>query len=289
MISKKIVIGTANFGMKYGLDKNKLHPDEIKKIFNYCKKEGIKSLDTASGYKKSLENLKKNEIENWEIISKISSLPLHVKDVNSYVKKVFFTTLKKLDLQKIHTILIHDENDILNVSRGKKITKALNDLKKENLIKRVGSSIYDSYKIKKVINNYHFDVVQCPYNIFDKRIVDSGLLNLLQRKKTKIHIRSIFLQGLLLRNTKNVPSQFKKNIELKKYYDWLRINNLSSLRICLTELNKINFEKIVIGINNIKQLKEIVRFKKYSNKTTNIFKTNNLKLIDPRKWKRTIY
>ena len=121
MISKKIVIGTANFGMKYGLDKNKLYPDEIKKIFNYCKKERINSLDTAPGYKKSLENLKKNEIENWEIISKISSLPLHVKDVNSYVKKVFFTTLKKLDLQKIHTILIHDENDILNISRGKKI------------------------------------------------------------------------------------------------------------------------------------------------------------------------
>ena len=73
MNSKKIVIGTANFGMKYGIDNKNLNLKEIKKIFDYCKKKGINTLDTAPGYRNVFENLKKNEIKNWDIISKIPS------------------------------------------------------------------------------------------------------------------------------------------------------------------------------------------------------------------------
>ena len=33
MNSKKIIIGTANFGMKYGLSNKNIHPKEIKKKY----------------------------------------------------------------------------------------------------------------------------------------------------------------------------------------------------------------------------------------------------------------
>ena len=52
----------------------------------------------------------------------------------------------------------------------------------------------------------------------------------------------------------------------------------------MSELDKIDYEKIIIGVNDINQLKEIINFKKYLNLSTDIFKTKNLKLIDPRKW-----
>ena len=284
MNSKKIVIGTANFGMKYGIDNKNLNLKEIKKIFDYCKKKGINTLDTAPGYRNVFENLKKNEIKNWDIISKIPSIPKNTRDINSYVYKIFFSTLKKINLSKIHTILIHDEKNILDVTIGKKIVKVLNNLKKEKLVKRIGSSIYDPYKIKRVIKNYDFDVLQCPYNIFDKRLVDSGLSKLLKIRKIKIHLRSIFLQGLLLRDQNNIPIKFKNYDKIIKYHNWLNKNNFSNIKICLSELDKIDYEKIIIGINNTSQLKEIVNFKKYFSKPTNLFKTNNLKLIDPRKW-----
>jgi hypothetical protein len=46
-----------------------------------------------------------------------------------------------------------------------------------------------------------------------------------------------------------------------------------------------DFDKIIIGINNSDSLKEIMNFRKINiNKMLNL-KVNDLKLIDPRKWK----
>ena len=206
MDCRKIIIGTANFGMKYGLGYKNVNQKEIKKILSFGKKNGIRTLDTAPSYKNAFENLRRNKIENWDIISKIPSIPKNIDNINHHIQKIFFSNLKKINLSKIHTILIHDEKDILNVTKGKKILKILNHFKKEKLVKRVGCSIYDSHKVKRVIKNYDFDVIQCPYNIFDKRLVDSGLFRLLKKRKINIHLRSIFLQGLLLKKKKRYTS-----------------------------------------------------------------------------------
>ena len=60
--------------------------------------------------------------------------------------------------------------------------------------------------------------------------------------------------------------------------------NLSNIEFCLSELDKIEYEKVLIGISDTNQLKDIINFKNQLNKSTNILKTKNLKLIDPRKW-----
>ena len=284
MDCRKIIIGTANFGMKYGLGYKNVNQKEIKKILSFGKKNGIRTLDTAPSYKNAFENLRRNKIENWDIISKIPSIPKNIDNINHHIQKIFFSNLKKINLSKIHTILIHDEKDILNVTKGKKILKILNHFKKEKLVKRVGCSIYDSYKVKRVIKNYDFDVIQCPYNIFDKRLVDSGLFRLLKKRKINIHLRSIFLQGLLLKKKKDIQIQFKNNQKITKYYKLLEKYNLSNIEFCLSELDKIEYEKVLIGISHTNQLKDIINFKNHLNKSTNILKTKNLKLIDPRKW-----
>ena len=51
---------------------------------------------------------------------------------------------------------------------------------------------------------------------------------------------------------------------------------------------RINFDRIIIGINSCDNLKDIVNFKIIKNKYKNkMFKTkiNSLNLLDPRKWK----
>ena len=47
-------------------------------------------------------------------------------------------------------------------------------LKKNKYFKKIGVSIYDSKCLNYLISRYKIDVVQCPYNIFDKRIINSG-------------------------------------------------------------------------------------------------------------------
>ena len=46
----KIVLGTANFGLKYGNKNKKLSNKNIQEILNLAKKYGINIIDTAQSY-----------------------------------------------------------------------------------------------------------------------------------------------------------------------------------------------------------------------------------------------
>ena len=47
---KRLVIGSANFSNKYGVEQIKINHAEIKKILNFLKKNNIYAIDTAEGY-----------------------------------------------------------------------------------------------------------------------------------------------------------------------------------------------------------------------------------------------
>ena len=286
MNSKKIIIGTANFGMSYGIEKKKTSIAQIKKILKYAKKVGIDTIDTAPGYNNAQKKLSQNKMNNWKIITTISSVPKRTKNIESYVDKIFFASLKSLKINKINTILIHSENDVLDTSKGKKIFEALNNLKKKNLIDRIGISIYDPYKISKIIDNYNIDVIQCPFNILDKRLITSGLLKKLKLNKIKLHIRSIFLQGLLLKEIKDLPSKFVNNKDLINFNNLILKNNLTKLVACLSVLKNIDYEKIVIGVNNVEELIEVVNCKNNVLSKKIDLNIKNKNLIDPRNWSK---
>ena len=50
------------------------------------------------------------------------------------------------------------------------------------------------------------EAIQLPLNLFDERFLNSGWIGKLKKNNVEIHIRSIFLQGLILK--KELPSYF---------------------------------------------------------------------------------
>ena len=132
------------------------------------------------------------------------------------------------------------------------------------------------------------DAIQGPLNLFDHRIINSGWLRKLGKFGTEFHARSIFLQGLLLKNYKNIPLKFKKyNIVFKNYHNWLNKNKLSPLAACLNFviLNKY-VKKVVVGVDNSNQLEDIVRLKVNTRKNYDFQQLNcfDEKIINPSKW-----
>lgn len=101
-----------------------------------------------------------------------------------------------------------------------------------------------------------------------------------------MHIRSIFLQGLLLKEIKDLPKKFLKNKDLNNFKNLILKNNLTNLEACLSALENIDYEKIVIGVNNVEQLKEIVNCRNniLLKKIDLNIKSKNI--IDPRKWSK---
>ena len=129
-------------------------------------------------------------------------------------------------------------------------------LKRKKLIKKIGFSFNEISEVEKMNElNIIPDIVQIPYNIFDRRF--SKIILDLSNRGVEIHTRSSFLQGLFfispdkLSNKHNV---FKRNIiELKKISDkfGLSIEHLA-LSFCLS--NKY-IDRVLIGVHNLSQLK----------------------------------
>ena len=73
---------------------------------------------------------------------------------------------------------------------------------------------------------------------------------------------------------------------LNKSY-WCKIKKVSRVEACLQYVKQYNnVDFIIIGFDNFKQLKQLIKiFKKKKIEVPDKFKTKNLDLIDPRKWK----
>ena len=147
-------------------------------------------------------------------------------------------------------------------------------------------SIYDPKCLEYITSNYNFDVIQCPFNIIDNRIITSGWYDKLKKRNKEIHIRSIFLQGLLVNKL-----LYKKLLFIKwkdfftDWFEYLQDENINPVDYCLNEILKYDFDQIVIGVNNSDNFKKILNFKKINKNKMINFRISDRKLIDPRKWK----
>lgn len=281
-LKKKIVIGSANFEQKYGVVQTKIDKSEIKKILNLSKKNNIFKIDTAEGYFNET-NLFQNIDKKFKFITKMkpdqrwTELDFCTEKIESH--------FKKFNGNEIQTLLFHD-TAVLFKKIGFKIFKNIETLKKKKYFKKIGLSIYDTQCLNYLIPNYNFDVVQCPYNILDKRIINSGWFNKLKDKGIEIHIRSVFLQGLLVNKLALKKKYFKKwRFFFSNWFQSLENNKISPVDYCLSDLLNYDFDQIIIGINNHNNLKEIINFKVIKNIPMFNFKTIETKLLDPRNWK----
>jgi len=281
ILKKKIILGTANFTQRYGVRPVKVNLDEAKKILNLAKKNNLNILDTADSYLDDISFFKYTK-KKFKIISKVKP---DIKWISlQYCKDELDKQMIKLD-SKIEILLLHDVNFFF-LSSGIKVFKNLNILKKKGYFKKIGFSIYSPDSLEFLITKYDIDVIQCPYNILDKRIVDSGWLYKLKKKNIEVHVRSIFLQGLLVNKKISNKKYFKKwKNKILNWFKFLTLCRITPIEYILNDLLDHDFDRIIIGINNYDNLKEILNYKiKNNNKSVN-FKIKDLKLIDPRRWK----
>lgn len=284
----KFIIGTAQFGLNYGINNlnNKLQLPEMKLILNDAKKNDINFIDTAISYGNSEDNLGKIGVKDFKIISKLPKLPNKTTNVKSWVIQQAKLSIKKLNIEKLYGLLLHNPSDLFGPN-GKNIIEALKELKLSRLVSKIGVSIYDPEELDDIFSLLKFDIVQSPLNIVDRRLINSGWLSRLNNKGVEVHARSIFLQGLLLMKEKQLPKKFLMfDKHFKKWFQFYKKNKLSPLNECLNfAFNNTFIDKYVIGVDSIENLKEIINCKIKKNKRNyNNLKSENKFLIDPRTW-----
>ena len=287
-MNNKIILGSANFDQTYGIKKNFIKKNEIKKLFNLALKNKIKIIDTSPLYSKSEKIIGLLNNKRFKIISKIPKKPKRIKkrDIKKWLKQSVMISLKNLKIKKFECLLLHDANSLLS-KNGDEIYKSINNMKTSAFTNKIGISIYDFNTLEEILKKFKFDVIQVPLNIFDQRLVETGWLEKLKRRKIEVHVRSIFLQGILLLRQDQLPKKLKRfNKEWMVWESWLKKNKLGPLQACLSFVfNQRKLDGVVVGCDSKNQLKQISKLKQMksilSAPNLNI---KNRKLIDPREW-----
>ena len=287
-MKNKIILGSANFDQIYGIKKNFIKKSEIKKLFDLAVKNEIKIIDTSPLYNESEKIIGLLNNNRFKIISKIPKPPKNIKreNIKKWLKQNVMISLKNLKIKKFECLLLHNANSLL-CKNGDEIYKGIRNMKINGFTNKIGVSIYDFNILDKILKKFKFNLIQAPFNILDQRLVEEGWLKKLKKRKIEVHVRSIFLQGILLLKHNQLPKKLKKlNKKLMIWKNWLEKNKFSSLQVCLSfVLNQNQLDGVVVGYNSASQLNQILKLKKiHNNFTLPNLNLKDKKLIDPRKW-----
>ena len=209
MNCEKLVLGTAQLGEDYGIayKSRKILPKDFQLIMNLAQDAGIKSIDTAMAYGDSQKVLGMLGVNDWSITTKLPLIPENIKSIDEWYLNAIISSLEELKINKIDTLLIHNVKE-LSERFGSELIRLLQSSKKKGYVTNIGVSIYTPQELDDFYNDFQPDIVQCPYNIFDQRIHSSGWLQKLTTDNVEVHARSIFLQGLILRDVSELNSYF---------------------------------------------------------------------------------
>ena len=244
----KIVLGTVQFGLQYGVN-SAGRPSEVsvKGILAEAAKGGITILDTSSAYGNSEEILGEcvTAEENFKIVSKYPKGEVSVAER-------FNGSLKRLKVDKLYGYLLHHFEVYKN---NPKVWDEFVTLKESGQVQKIGFSLYAPEELDFILENKSpFDLIQVPFNIFDKKFLP--YLKELHEKGVEIHVRSTFLQGLFFKDRNDLPVKLQP---MRKYLlqldEFSRQSGLSISEIALNyNLQNPYIDGVLIGVDNVEQL-----------------------------------
>ena len=250
----KIILGTVQFGLNYGINNNNGKPNfnEVKSIFDYAYNNNINFLDTAEAYGNSHEiigNYHEASDNKFQVTTKYCSarldLPKNISDrINHH--------LKILNVNNLYCYMFHNYDDFKNYFNLFKLE--LLELKNRGIVKKIGVSLHSNHNINDVLENKEIDLIQLPYNLLDNKSKREKVFLKAKENGVEIHTRSTFLQGLFFKDLDTIHGELgvlkKYLLELKRLVNKNEINSLALNYVC----SNANIDGVLLGVDTVSQL-----------------------------------
>ncbi|WP_020163059.1 aldo/keto reductase [Methyloversatilis discipulorum] len=207
----RIGLGTVQWGVDYGVANRdgRTPPTEVGRILAAGRVAGLRVLDTAALYGEAESVLGEQDLTGLQVVTKTpryAHAPITAADADD-LKATLERSLTRLRLPAVHGLLAHHADDLL-APGGERLIDALRALRDQGKVERIGVSIYDGAQLDAILARFTPDLVQLPLNVFDQRLIVDGSLARLAALGVEIHVRSVFLQGLLLMSPDSAPAYF---------------------------------------------------------------------------------
>lgn len=252
MESLKLILGTVQFGMRYGIANTHGQPtqEEVNAMIAAAADGGIRLLDTSSDYGESEKvlgkALKATGLKNtMEVVSKVERIPAGtpMEEARKLIRQSLDKSLQNLELDCLSALIFHHEDDNCYFP-------ILLELVKEGKIGCAGCSLDGM-----VPDNIWGDqAVQVPGNVLDRRFLP--YLKEAHKRGTRIFNRSVYLQGLLLMPEEKIPVSLAELIPVRRQLEALaaRLGILPAELYMRYLLSIPEIDGVLTGVDTIEQL-----------------------------------
>lgn len=299
---QKLGLGTAQFGMDYGLTSTgaAVAEPEVERILALAARSGVAVIDTAAAYGQSEQvlgralaatkaSVQEDARHDFRIVTKLPSMrhATSLDDKLASARGYLERSLRNLGVARLYGLILHDPDDLAGAG-GVALAGLLAQWRSEGVVERIGVSVYETGQIDEAMRHEAVSLVQVPVNVFDQRLLTAGRLARLKGRGIEVHARSVLLQGLLLMEPETVPERLAYARPLiARYRATLSAAGVSPLSAALGFVGGIaDVDHIVVGVHSARHLAECLQaVEAWSEFPASAFATTNLDVIDPRRWR----
>jgi aryl-alcohol dehydrogenase-like predicted oxidoreductase len=286
-MKNKLILGTAQFGLNYGINNSSGQPS-VRKVFellDLAYEKQIVSLDTADAYGNAIEQIglyHKQRQHKFKILSKFKGVGKN--GLQGRIK----ISLEMLKIPSLEVYSYHSFTDYINYPFLK---DELLSLKSNGLIRKIGISVYKNQELQHVMLDNEIEVIQLPFNILDNNNIRGSYLAGAKSNNKEIHIRSVFLQGLLFMDNSLIPSKLNP---LKPYLEKIKTlcekESITMQSLALSyAIHNEHIDQVLIGVDtkyqllsNLESIDNLQNAFKYIDQNIKVKETE---LLNPVNWK----
>lgn len=283
----RLLLGSAQFGLAYGVSNaaGKVDPAVVAEIVAAAAAAGVHGIDTAPAYGDA-ETTLGTVLGAYPALRIVTKTP-QADFVPGAFARALDGSLRRLGRDGVEALLVHRSGDLLGATADA-IWAELEAIKRDGRARRIGVSVYDSAHARMIADRYPIDAVQLPWNALDQRAAADGFLDRLRARGVEIHARSVFLQGLLLMDPRDLPEALvRARPALERFRAAARDAGRSPLQAAMDfAIRGERVERIVVGVTSRRELDEILGACALPPSAIDFtaLASDDAALVDPRTW-----
>lgn len=266
-----LALGTIQLGQKYGVVNTAGQPGEAEaaEMLALALRSGVTHFDTARAYGEAEARLGRllpaRAASVVKIVTKL--LPLDglpddapAREVRSAVDASVFHSCRDLRRERLDILMFHRSADMFRW-RGAALAR-LAELSADGVIGAIGASVYTPEEAAACLAEKRVAYLQLPFNLLDGRWLNGAFTAALDdRKDVQIHVRSVFLQGLLVNDAARWPEWVAERAALAAKIEELtrRLGRKSRADLCIAYVRSFPWvATLVLGVETLRQLEQLV-------------------------------
>lgn len=260
-------LGTVQLGLPYGINNQSGQPPESVAIaiVRRAIEHGVSCLDTAQAYGDAESKLALALKGSWrnrvKVITKLAPLIDLPPDrsqqlIEQWVDSRLFTSLFNLQTTELDVLMLHRWSDYS--AQDGAVWQRLIHYKNTGKVRALGASVYNPDQAIEALAEPAITHIQVPFNLLDRRWVTGDFISkYYERSDVRIHVRSVFLQGLLLSRGTLWPACDPGGPVRLKIIDELvtELNRESRADLCIAYVRGHPWvTSVVLGLETLEQL-----------------------------------